>query len=52
LVQVIAHHEISPNGEEDIRLLDEDLAIDHVFARGQHMVRQGDPIVFGAFSRG
>lgn len=43
---------LAVGADADILLLDEDLAIDHVFARGQHMVRQGDPIVFGAFSRG
>ena len=39
------------NSDADILVLDRDLQLQHVWARGTHMVENGKPIVFGTFEK-
>ncbi|WP_317405532.1 beta-aspartyl-peptidase [Megamonas funiformis] len=39
------------NSDADILVLDKDLQLQHVWARGTHMVENGKPIVFGTFEK-
>lgn len=39
------------NSDADILVLDKDLRLQHVWARGTHMVENGKPIVFGTFEK-
>lgn len=46
----LAHKgQIKAGLDADITVLNDDLSLAHVFARGQHMVKDGEPIVFGTF---
>lgn len=42
---------IAKNSDADILVLDKDLQLQHVWARGTHMVENGKPIVFGTFEK-
>lgn len=42
---------IAKNSDADILILDKDLQLQHVWARGTHMVENGEAIVFGTFER-
>lgn len=42
---------LANNSDADILVLDKDLQIQHVWARGTHMVENGKPIVFGTFEK-
>ncbi len=41
---------IAAGADADLILFDENMAIDHVYARGQQMVKSGTPIRFSTFS--
>lgn len=43
---------LANNSDADILVLDKDLQLQHVWARGTHMVENGKPIVFGTFEKG
>ena len=42
---------LANNSDADILVLDKDLQLQHVWARGTHMVENGKPIVFGTFEK-
>lgn len=42
---------LANNSDADILVLDKDLQLQHVWARGTHMVENGKPIVFGIFEK-
>lgn len=42
---------VAKNSDADILVLDKDLQLQHVWARGTHMVENGKPIVFGTFEK-
>lgn len=42
---------LANNSDADILVLDKDLQLQHVWARGTHMVKNGKPIVFGTFEK-
>lgn len=42
---------LANNSDADILVLDKDLQLQHVWARGAHMVENGKPIVFGTFEK-
>ena len=42
---------LANNSDADILVLDKDLHLHHVWARGTHMVENGKPIVFGTFEK-
>lgn len=42
---------LTNNSDADILVLDKDLQLQHVWARGTHMVENGKPIVFGTFEK-
>ena len=42
---------LANNSDADILVLDKDLQLQHVWARGTHMVEDGKPIVFGTFEK-
>ena len=42
---------LANNSDADILVLDKDLHLQHVWARGTHMVENGKPIVFGTFEK-
>lgn len=42
---------LANNSDADILVLDKDLQLQHVWARGTHMVENGKPIVFGTFKK-
>lgn len=42
---------VTKNSDADILVLDKDLQLQHVWARGTHMVENGKPIVFGTFEK-
>ena len=42
---------LANNSDADILVLDKDLQLQHVWARGTHMVEYGKPIVFGTFEK-
>ena len=42
---------LANNSDADILVLDKDLQLQHVWARGTHMVETGKPIVFGTFEK-
>lgn len=42
---------LANNSDADILVLDKDLQLQHVWARGTHMVENGKPIVFGTFGK-
>ena len=42
---------LANNSDADILVLDKDLQLQHVWARGTHMVESGKPIVFGTFEK-
>ena len=42
---------IAKNSDADIIVLDKDLNLQHVWARGTYMVKDGEPIVFGTFEK-
>lgn len=42
---------LADNSDADILVLDKDLQLQHVWARGTHMVENGKPIVFGTFEK-
>ena len=42
---------LANNSDADILVLDKDLQLQHVWARGTHMVENGKPIVFGTFEQ-
>lgn len=42
---------LANNSDADILVLDKDLQLQHVWAKGTHMVENGKPIVFGTFEK-
>lgn len=42
---------LANNSDADILVLDKNLQLQHVWARGTHMVENGKPIVFGTFEK-
>lgn len=42
---------LANNSDADILVLNKDLQLQHVWARGTHMVENGKPIVFGTFEK-
>lgn len=42
---------LANNSDADILVLDKDLQLQHVWARGTHMVENGKPVVFGTFEK-
>ncbi|WP_289146369.1 beta-aspartyl-peptidase [uncultured Megamonas sp.] len=42
---------LANNSDADVLVLDKDLQLQHVWARGTHMVENGKPIVFGTFEK-
>ena len=42
---------LANNSDADILVLDKDLQLQHMWARGTHMVENGKPIVFGTFEK-
>ena len=42
---------LANNSDADILVLDKDLQLQHVWARGTHMVENGKPIAFGTFEK-
>lgn len=42
---------LANNSDADILVLDKDLQLQHVWARGTHVVENGKPIVFGTFEK-
>lgn len=42
---------LANDSDADILVLDKDLQLQHVWARGTHMVENGKPIVFGTFEK-
>lgn len=42
---------LANSSDADILVLDKDLQLQHVWARGTHMVENGKPIVFGTFEK-
>lgn len=42
---------LANNSDADILVLDKDLQLQHVWARGTHMVENGKPIIFGTFEK-
>lgn len=42
---------LANNSDADILVLDKDLQLQHVWARGTHMIENGKPIVFGTFEK-
>lgn len=51
LLNYIQEKVVANNSDADILVLDKDLQLQHVWARGTHMVENGKPIVFGTFEK-